>query len=66
MNPASKTRSGGRDPKPGTSEVDTRNKKTPGTDMQAEDAGTADSGNPPAASRGGLKQAPRPKAGNRR
>jgi hypothetical protein len=43
MNPASKSRSGGREPKAGAS-VDTRNKKVPNADMQAEDAGTPDSG----------------------
>lgn len=45
MNPASKTRSGGVDPKPGTKEVDTKNKKTPSPEMQMEDAGTPASGN---------------------
>lgn len=44
MNPASKSRSGGRQA-PGAKEVDTKNKKTPSTDMQAEDAGTPESGN---------------------
>ena len=45
MNPASNTRSGGRDPAPGTKEVDTKNKKkTPNTDMQPDDAGTQESG----------------------
>lgn len=45
MNPASKSRSGGRDAPPGAGEVDTKNKKTPNTDMQPDDAGTSDSGN---------------------
>lgn len=45
MNPASKTRTGGVDPKPGTGEVDTKNKKTPSPEMQMEDAGTPASGN---------------------
>jgi hypothetical protein len=45
MNPASKTRSGGREAPRSAKEVDTKNKKTPNTDMQAEDAGTEESGN---------------------
>jgi hypothetical protein len=45
VNPASKSRSGGREPPQSAKEVDTRNKKTPNADMQAEDAGTAESGN---------------------
>lgn len=45
MNPENKSRSGGRDASPGAGEVDTKNKKTPNTDMQPDDAGTADSGN---------------------
>ena len=45
MNPASNTRSGGGDAPPSAKEVDTKNKKTPNTDMQADDAGTAESGN---------------------
>jgi hypothetical protein len=45
MNPASDSRSGGRKAPQATKEVDTKNKKTPNTDMQAEDAGTAESGN---------------------
>lgn len=45
MNPASKTRSGGVDPKPGTQEADTKNKKTPSPEVQMEDAGTPASGN---------------------
>jgi hypothetical protein len=44
MNPASKSRSGGRDAPRGTKEVDTKHKQTPNTDMQGEDAGTAESG----------------------
>jgi hypothetical protein len=47
MNPASKSRSGGRDAPPGVKEADTKNKKTPNTDMQPDDAGTSDSGNEP-------------------
>lgn len=45
MNPASKSRSGGREPPRSAKEVDTKNKQTPGTDMQPEDAGTPESGN---------------------
>ncbi len=45
MNPASKSRSGGREPSRSAKEVDTKNKQTPGTDMQPEDAGTPESGN---------------------
>ena len=45
MNPASKTRTGGVDPKPGTKETDTKNKKTPSPELQMEDAGTPASGN---------------------
>jgi hypothetical protein len=44
MNPASKSRSGGREAPPHAKEVDTKNKQTPNSDMQAEDAGTAESG----------------------
>lgn len=44
MNPASKTRTGGKDAPPSAGEG-TGNKKTPNTDMQADDAGTSDSGN---------------------
>jgi hypothetical protein len=44
MNPASNSRSGGRDAPRSAKEVDTRNKQTPNTDMQGEDAGTAESG----------------------
>jgi hypothetical protein len=44
MNPAGKPRSGGREPPSGAKEFDTRNKKTPNTDMQPEDAGTPESG----------------------
>ena len=43
MKPASQSRSGGRDPIAARQETDTRTKKTPNADMQAEDAGTADS-----------------------
>ena len=54
MNPASHSRSGGREAPDSAKEVDTRNKKTdpnaspgttPASDMQPEDAGTAASGN---------------------
>jgi hypothetical protein len=53
MNPASKTRSGGRQAPRAAKEVDTRGKQTPNTDMQGEDAGTAESG---AGSRGTAAQ----------
>jgi hypothetical protein len=56
MNPASKSRTGGREPDAGTGEVDTKNKKTPPSDMQAEDAGTAASGNEGTAAEGAMKQ----------
>jgi hypothetical protein len=45
MNPASKSRSGGRDAPPSAKEVDSKNKQTPSTDIQPEDAGTPESGN---------------------
>ena len=45
MNRASKSRSGGREPREGATEIDTKNKKTPATDIQPEDTGTPDSGN---------------------
>lgn len=50
MNPASNSRSGGREAPAGAQEVDTTNKQTtpnatPSSDMQAEDDGTAASGN---------------------
>lgn len=45
MNRASKSRSGGREPREGETEVDMKNKKTPATDIQPEDTGTPDSGN---------------------
>ena len=44
MNPASKSRSGGREAPPNTKEIDTRSKQTPSTDIQPEDAGTPESG----------------------
>ena len=45
MNPASKSRSGGREPPDRAKEVDTKHKKTiPNADMQPEDTGTAASG----------------------
>ncbi len=45
MNRASKSRSGGHQARPGVDEVETNDKQTPNTDMQGEDAGTAESGN---------------------
>jgi hypothetical protein len=45
MNPGSNPTSGGREPRDSAKEVDTKNKKTPNTDMQPEDAGTPESGN---------------------
>jgi hypothetical protein len=45
MNPAGKSRSGGRQSPGNAKEVDTKDKKTPNTDMQPEDAGTPESGN---------------------
>jgi hypothetical protein len=45
MNPASKSRTGGREPPGSATEVDTKNKQTPPTDLQPEDAGTPASGN---------------------
>jgi hypothetical protein len=58
MNPASKSRSGGREPARGAQEVDTKNKKTPNADMQADDAGTPESGNSArgTAAQGAMKQ----------
>ena len=57
MNPASKSRTGGREPDSGTGEVDSKGKKkTPPTDMQAEDAGTAASGNEGTAAESAMKQ----------
>ena len=44
MNPAGKSRSGGRDAPPSAKEIDTRTKQTPSTDIQPEDAGTPESG----------------------
>lgn len=44
MNPASESPSGGREA-PAAKDVDPKNKKTPNTDMQPEDAGTPESGN---------------------
>ena len=52
MSPASnKPSSGGRDPADDT-DVDAGSRKTPSTDMQPEDAGTADSGNAGSANSG--------------
>jgi hypothetical protein len=64
MNPASKSRSGGRDPQDSAGEVDTKNKKTPNTDMQPEDAGTPDSGTTGrgTAAEGAMKQTSKTKA----
>jgi hypothetical protein len=45
MNPSSNSRSGGREAPEAAKEVDTKNKKTPNTDMQPEDTGTPESGN---------------------
>jgi hypothetical protein len=45
MNPASNSRSGGRDPKAGSQPDSKTRKQTPNSDMQADDAGTAKSGN---------------------
>ena len=45
MNPASKSRTGGREPPRSAKDVDSRNKQTPETELQGEDAGTAESGN---------------------
>lgn len=43
-NPASPSRPDGREPESGAGKSDASLKKTPNTDMQADDAGTADSG----------------------
>ena len=58
-----KPRSGGR--RAGQSEVDTRNKQTPNTDMQPEDAGTPESGNTGrgTAAEGALKQTSKTETG---
>ena len=58
MNSASKSRSGGRDAPRSAKEVDTKHKQTPNTDMQDEDAGTAESGvdNRGTAVEGAMKQ----------
>lgn len=45
MNPASKSRSRGSESPAGAREADRGSRKTPNTDMQPEDAGTAESGN---------------------
>lgn len=42
----------GRQPSSGVDDAENRTKKTPSTDMQAEDAGTADSGNTANSGRG--------------
>lgn len=54
----SKSRSGGREPRDSATEADTKNKKTPATDIQPEDAGTPESGNTGrgTASEGAMKQ----------
>lgn len=52
MNPASKSRPGGREPRDSAKEVDTRHKvSTPDADMQAQDAGTPAAATPVAAGR---------------
>jgi hypothetical protein len=57
MNPASKSRSGGRQAPRSVKEVDSKNKQTPNTDIQGEDAGTAESGaDGRAAAEGAMKQ----------
>ncbi len=58
MNPGSKSRSGGSEPPRNAKEVDTRNKQTPSTDLQPEDAGTPASGNNSrgTAAQGAMKQ----------
>jgi hypothetical protein len=58
MNPASPSRSGGREPPAGVDEADSRTKKTPNTDLQPEDTGTPDSGvgGRGTASEGAMKQ----------
>lgn len=54
MNPASKSRPGGREPRDSAKEVDTRHKvSTPDADMQAQDAGTPAGGD---AGRGGAAE----------
>jgi hypothetical protein len=64
MNPASKSRTGGREAPRSAKEVDTKNKKTPNTDMQAQDAGTAESGNDArgTATEGAMKQTSKTRA----
>jgi hypothetical protein len=66
MKPASKSRPGGREPREGATDVDTKNKKTPATDIQPEDTGTPDSGHVGrgAAADGTMKQTS--KTGNER
>jgi hypothetical protein len=56
MNPASQSRSGGREPRDSATEVDTKHKKTPETDLQGEDAGTPASGNRGTAAESAMKQ----------
>lgn len=72
MNPASQSRPGGREAPRSAKEADSKNKHknknkhkhTPNTDMQAEDAGTAESGStgPGAATQGAIKQTSKTKA----
>lgn len=59
MNPASKSRTGGRRSDAGTGEVDSKDKTTPSTDMQPDDAGTPESGasGRSTAAQGEMKQA---------
>jgi hypothetical protein len=70
MNPASKSRSGGREPRDSAKEVDTKHKQTPETDLQGEDTGTAESGNSGrgTAAEGAMKQTSKtgPESGSRR
>jgi hypothetical protein len=57
MNPASQSPSGKREAPPTRKETDLRNKQTPNTDMQDEDAGTAESGvDSRATAEGAMKQ----------
>jgi hypothetical protein len=57
MNPASRSPSSGREAPPNRKETDLRDKQTPNTDMQDEDAGTAESGvDSRATAEGAMKQ----------
>jgi hypothetical protein len=68
MNPASHSRSGGRKAPRSAKEIDTKNKQTPNTDMQDEDAGTAESGvdNRGTAAENAMKQTSKTDAGRGR